>query len=169
MRGSKYIQSEMKDIFRSVKADLGADKEVLLSGTSCQISGLTNFLNREYPKLLCEDIVCHGVSSPMIWRDDLKWQEEKNSCKVVAADFRNKKDFGWKAHVESLLFANGKCVDSTIFTILFYGHSILRPCCYQCLYKDIVHPSNITIGDYWGIDIAVSGFNDEKGMSALMR
>lgn len=168
MRGSKYIQSEMRDVFSTVKGDLESGREVLFTGTSCQVAGLKGYIGKDYEKLLCVDIVCHGVPSPMVWKDYLKWQEEKNGSKVKAVDFRNKRDFGWKAHVETLFFENGKQVNSRVFTTLFYGHSILRPCCYKCPYKDVIHPGDITIADYWGIDKAVPGFNDDKGISLVL-
>lgn len=168
MRGSKYIQSDMRDVFKMVKIDLEDGKLVLFSGTSCQVAGLKGFLGRDYNGLLAVDIVCHGVPSPMVWKDYLKWQEQKNGSKVVRVDFRNKKDYGWKAHVESLFLENGKQVDSRVFTTMFYGHAILRPCCYQCPYKDIVHPGNITIADYWGIDKVAPEFNDNKGVSLVL-
>ena len=171
MRGSKYIQSEMRDIYSAVKSDLEIGRDVLFSGTSCHVAGLKGYLRQtetNYNKLFCVDLVCHGVPSPMVWRDYLEWQEKKIDSKVVNVDFRNKKDFGWKKHIETLFFENGDKVDSKVFTTLFYGHSILRPCCYQCPYKDIVHPGNITIADYWGIDKAAPGFNDDKGVSLVL-
>ena len=77
----------------------------------------------------------------------LRWQEHKNHGKVVKVDFRNKKDFGWKDHVETIWFDNGKNVSSPIFKNLFYGHMVLRPSCYECPYKSIMHPGDITIAD----------------------
>ena len=68
MRGSKYIQSRMGNTYKQVRADLEAGRNVLFSGTSCQIAGLQCFLGKEYEKLICVDIVCHGVPSPKIWR-----------------------------------------------------------------------------------------------------
>lgn len=59
-------------------------------------------------------------------------------------------------------------VDSEIFKKLFYGHNILRPSCYQCPYKSTVHPGDITIADYWGIDKAAPGFNDDMGVSLTL-
>ncbi len=168
MRGSKYVQSEMQDIFHSVKKDLIDGRQVLFSGTSCQIAGLLRYLEDDYSNLFCVDIVCHGVPSPLVWRDYLQWQEKKNNSKVIGVDFRNKIDFGWNDHVESLFFQNGQRKDYRYFTTLFYGHSILRPCCYKCPYKDIIHPGNITIADYWGIDQAAPGFNDNKGVSLVL-
>ena len=46
MRGSKYIQSKLGDTFRNVKEDLDVRRDVLFSGTSCQVSGLKNTLEK---------------------------------------------------------------------------------------------------------------------------
>lgn len=140
MRGSKYIQSDLNDTFNEVKADLSAGRKVLFSGTSCQVVGLHGFLGKDSNNLFCVDIVCHGVPSLKIWQEYLKWQEIKNDSKCVEVDFRNKRDYGWAAHVETLIFEkNGqrKQVNSEVFKKLFYGHSILRPCCYLCPYKSL--------------------------------
>lgn len=172
MRGSKYIQSALGDNFSSIKGDLENGRKVLFSGTSCQVSGLKSFLKKEYPNLFCLDIVCHGVPSSRVWHEYLKWQENKNKSKCIKVDFRNKKDYGWSAHVESLYFINSKGekkrTDSEIFKTIYYTHYTLRPCCYYCPYKSIMHPSDITIGDYWGIEKAAPGFNDNKGVSLVL-
>lgn len=168
MRGSKYIQSKMGDTYKQVEKDLIDGRVVLFSGTPCQVAGLKHYLREEYDNLLCVDIVCHGVPSPMVWERYLQWQEKKNKSKVNSADFRNKKDFGWREHIETLSFVNGKKTNSKVFTTLFYGHSILRPCCYECPYKSIIHPGDITIADYWGIEKAAPEFDDNKGVSLVL-
>lgn len=168
MRGSKYIQSKLGKTFRMVRADLEEGKNVLFSGTSCQVAGLKKFLGKDYKNLFCVDIVCHGVPSNKVWRAYLRWQERKRHSRVASVDFRNKKDFGWRDHVETLYFANGKSISSRIFTNLFYGHMILRPSCYECPYKSIVHPGDITIADYWGIEKAAPEFDDNRGVSLVL-
>lgn len=150
MRGSKYIQSKLGDTFKSVKTDLDAKKSVLFSGTSCQVAGLKKYIGKEYDNLFCVDIVCHRVPSKKIWEAYLCWQEQKMHSKVASVDFRNKKDFGWHDHVEILCFENGKSTSSRVFKELFYGHTVLRPSCYECPYKSVMHPGDITIADYWG-------------------
>lgn len=45
---------------------------------------------------------------------------------------------------------------------------ILRPSCYECLYKSVMHPSDITIADYWGIEKAAPEFDDNKGVSLVL-
>lgn len=168
MRGSKYIQSKLGDTFKSVKKDLNNGKKVLFSGTSCQVAGLKQYLGKEYDNLFCVDIVCHGVPSPLVWKKYLKWQEQRNKGKVIKVDFRNKKDFGWNSHVETIWLVNRKKVNSEIFKNLFYGHMILRPSCYECPFKSIMHPGDITIADYWGIEKAAPEFDDNKGVSLVL-
>ena len=171
MRGSKYVQSNMGDIFLQVQKDLKSERLVVFSGTSCQVDGLKAFLGKDYDKLFCIDIVCHGVPSPLVWKKYLEWQEKKHGT-CIAVDFRNKKDFGWAAHVESLVMKQKDKdtvkIDSSVFTKIFYEHSVLRPSCYHCPYKSIHHPGDITIADYWGIDEAAPGFNDNKGVSLVL-
>ncbi len=168
MRGSKYIQSKMGDNFKQIKIDLENDMWVLFSGTSCQVAGLRNFLGCEYDKLLCVDIVCHGVPSPLIWKEYIAWQEKRNKGKIIWVDFRNKKDFGWVEHIETLTLDNNKVINSKIYTKLFYGHDTLRPSCYECPYKNIMHPGDITIGDYWGIEKVCPKFVDNHGVSLVL-
>lgn len=165
MRGSKYIQSQMRDCFKQVKKDLDEGREVLFSGTSCQVAGLRCYLQKDYSNLLCIDIVCHGVPSSKVWHKYLDWISKGK--KVTEVDFRNKTDFGWEAHVETIKMGNEK-VDSEVFKTLFYGHNVLRPSCYECPYKSIHHPGDISIADYWGIDNAAPGFNDNKGVSLVL-
>lgn len=168
MRWSKYIQSDLQDTFMKVRTDLLANRSVLFSGTSCQIAGLKAYLGQDYDTLLCVDIVCHGVPSPKVWKEYLKWQEKRKHKKIVAADFRDKVKYGCKKYIETLYFEDDSSVSSDIFKNLFYGHTILRPCCYQCPYKSIQHPGNITIADYWGIEKAAPGFSDNKGGSLVL-
>lgn len=170
MRGSKYVQSKIGNTFKMAKDDLEKGREVLFSGTSCQIAGLKKFLQKNYKNLICLDIVCHGVPSPLVWKKYLEWQEKKYG-KCVTVDFRNKKDFGWADHVETMEFCRNKKikrVHSRIYTELFYGHTILRPVCYECPYKSIHHPGDITIADFWGIEEAIPGFSDNKGVSLVL-
>lgn len=168
MRGSKYIQSRMGDTYKNVEADLNAERKVLFSGSSCQIAGLKCYLKKDYDNLVCVDIVCHGVPSPKVWIKYLEEQRKRNGGDVASVDFRNKNRFGWRSHVESITFDTGYTVDSEIFKRLFYGHNVLRPSCYECPYKSIHHPGDITIADYWGIEKAAPEFDDNMGVSLVL-
>lgn len=168
MRGSKYVQSNIGDAYRQVKKDLKDGKMVMFTGTSCQIAGLQGFLRTEYSNLLLVDIVCHGVPSPLLLKKYIDWQSQKKGKDIVFFDFRNKKDFGWDHNVETLYFSDQSKLDSYVYTQMFYKHIFLRSSCFKCPYKQILHPGDITIADYWGIDKAAPGFNDNKGVSLVM-
>ena len=172
LRYSKYVQSDMGDIFAEVEKDLNAGTKVLFSGTSCQAAGLQSFLksrgNRHTDLLYCTDIICHGVPSPLIWSDYLNWESAKAGSEPEEVLCRNKKRYGWKSHVVSIRFKNGKKVNSLVFPRLFYGHRTIRPACYKCPYKSTHHPGDITIADFWADEKALPGFRDNKGVSLVL-
>ena len=63
LQGSKYVQSYVGDVYKTVKMKLNEGKKVLFTGTPCQIGGLLTYLHRDYDNLYTCDIVCHGVPS----------------------------------------------------------------------------------------------------------
>lgn len=168
-RGSKYVQSRMGDAYLQVKADLESGLSVLFSGTPCQIDGLLSFLQAarvDASRLTTLDILCHGVPSPRVWRDYLTYVSEGKS--VDSVDFRDKTRFGWRDHAETLVLDDGAPVSSRKYTTLFYGHNILRESCFACPYKTTRRVSDITIGDYWGIEKLDRAFDDDKGVSLVL-
>ncbi len=88
LKGSKYVQSRIGNVYSEIRRFLMDGKKVLFSGTACQVAGLKNYLKRDYENLLCVDLICHGVSSPKVWERYLK--ELKPGCKIVEMSFRNK-------------------------------------------------------------------------------
>ena len=51
-RGSKYVQSRIGETFSQAEEFLKQGREVLFTGTPCQIAGLRRFLGKEYDNLL---------------------------------------------------------------------------------------------------------------------
>lgn len=70
-QGSKYVQSRIGDSYQKCKKYLDEKREVLFTGTPCQIAGLKHYLGRGYDNLLTVEVMCHGVPSPRVWRDYL--------------------------------------------------------------------------------------------------
>ena len=107
-RGSKYVQSDLTGVFRTVKEDLRQGRTVLFSGTPCQTSGLNSYVGERLRKnLLLIDIVCHGTPGPNLWRDFLVYLEKKQGDEIRVVNFRDKELYGWKAHKESFIFKMG--------------------------------------------------------------
>lgn len=61
LRGSKYVQSQIGEVYRFVKKEVIDGKFVLFIGTPCQISGLKNYLGKYYANLVTIDLICHGT------------------------------------------------------------------------------------------------------------
>ena len=171
LRGSKYVQSQLDNTFQNVRADLLQKREVLFSGTPCQIAGLRSFLMMsqvDMSRLLLCDLVCHGVPSPMVWRDYLAWREQKMRKKIKRAVFRDSKRFGWHSHVETLSFDDGSILSDTFYATLFYQHVMLRPSCHGCAYTMPQRCADVTMADFWGIERAHPDFADNIGVSLAL-
>lgn len=164
--GSKYSQSNLHNIFSKIKEHLNEKKLVLFSGTPCQVSGLKSYLKKDYINLYTVDIICHGVPSPKIYQ---KYLKEKFS-NIQDINFRDKSN-GWKNYNMKIIMKNNTyCLNhsSDSYFKLFLSDTILRKSCYNCSFKGNNRCSDITLGDYWGIDKIHPEINDDKGISAVI-
>lgn len=170
IRGSKYIQAKPGDSFVKVKEDLNNGLRVLFSGTACYINALNKFLGKAYDNLICVDVICHGVASPLVWEKYVCREEQLAGSKIVDADFRSKEK-GWTNFGLKRIFDNENKELSTInsdpFLLLYLRNLILRPSCYSCQAKTL-KLSDITIGDFWGIEKVIPEYGDDKGVSAVL-
>lgn len=166
-RGSKYVQSRIGACYKQVKAFLEGDYWVLFSGTSCQVAGLKEFLSKDYEKLITVDVICHGAPAPKAWRDYLN---EMNSG-VLSVSFRSKIE-GWTNFHVRIGRKDGTFSDQVFhndaFMRGFLSNLYLRPSCASCKFKSGRCQSDITLGDYWGVENVHPGLSDDKGISAVM-
>lgn len=171
LRGSKYVQSSVGDTFGQVKEDLENKTWVYYSGTPCQIAGLRNYLGKEYDNLICQDIICHGVPSPKVWKMYIDACGRRNGAAVIKADFRNKSG-GWTGYRMMLKFQNGKEYkvrhDKNLYMKLFLKNVILRSTCYSCHYKEDRRISDIALADFWGVQKIFPQLFDDKGISLIL-
>ena len=166
-RGSKYIQSEMRNCFKQIKTDLKNGFPILFSGTGCQVAGLYNFLEGiDTSKLYTVDIICHGTPSPRLWHEYLEWMKHKYGNDISEVNFRDKR-YGWKAHLETVRIGDILHTTSN-YRVLFLKNAFLRPSCYECPFSSLKRRSDITIGDAWGIEETHSLLNDNKGCSIVL-
>lgn len=169
--GSKYVQSAIGATFREAKRKLRAGKKVLFSGTPCQIHGLKLFLGKEYENLFTVDIVCHGVPSPAVLKRYIQEMEAKYHGEIRAVRFRAK-TFGWKQYSLSLEFSDGTTFeqphDESVYIKGFLSNLYLRPSCYQCVNREGNYFSDLTLADYWGVEIQDADMDDDKGTSLVL-
>jgi len=172
-RGSKYVQSDLNQVFSQIGKDIKNDRTVLFTGTTCQVAGLNSYLAQSkinIDKLVTIDIICHGVPSPRVFSDFIAYCEHKNKSKITQYYFRSKVN-GW-GHTEEAVYENGKHDYNSLLSQthkeLFYSDLCLRPACHKCKYTNFDRPSDFTIADYWGIENCLPEFKDTLGVSAII-
>lgn len=170
LRGSKYVQSSIGNIYRQVKNDLESNKQVLFTGTPCQIEGLRSYLKKEYINLVTMDFICHGVPSPLVWKKYLEEMKKSKQENIKNIYFRNK-DIGWKVFSLKIIFDEKIYINdlsNDLFMKGFLQDVYLRPSCYSCKFKKINRISDITVADFWGIKKVLPKMDDDKGTSLIV-
>lgn len=174
LRGAKYSQSELGNIFFSIKKLLEDEKMVLFSGTSCQCEGLKAFLKKDYKNLITADLICHGVPSPEVWQKYIDYRSNKENDGIRPKKINMRcKNSGWSNYGYSteFVYENGKRTlvlnSSDLFMKAFVGNICLRESCSDCKVKRINRVTDFTLGDYWGIWNQYPEFDDNRGISAV--
>lgn len=171
-RGSKYVQSKIGDTYKRAKKYLDEGRMVLFTGTPCQIGGLYASLNKKYENLITQDIICHGVPAPKVWRRYLKYQlKSHQSDNTKEVRFRNK-DNGWLKYSMKIDFDNGKEYKMPFvkdkYMNAFLSELCLRDSCYECSFKSMERQSDITLADFWGVNEIMPEMFDDKGTSLVV-
>lgn len=170
MRDSKYVQSDLTDVFAQILADLKNGTPVLFTGTPCQCAGLRAFLKRDYKQCFIVEIFCHSAPSPKIFADHLRTLEKKHKSKAVAYTSRNKR-YGWTRH-DCITFQNGTSDDSSMLSQMYYElfnrKLIARDSCYVCPFAGKMRCADLSIGDFWGYREASLSFKNKQGISILL-
>ena len=169
-RNSKYVQSRIGDSFKEAKSFLQKDRWVCFSGTPCQIEGLLKYLKKPYKKLVLVDVVCHGISSPLVWNKYLEYQrvEEHRPDNIRFRD----KFYGYKYSTMSII-RNGKNVyhaGAQMDPMLraFFSDMSDRPICYECPFKKRYRVSDMTIWDCFSVYDFDKSMDDDKGTTRVL-
>lgn len=189
MRGSKYVQSDLRDSFREAKSLLDQGVPVLFSGVPCQIAGLYAYLGGDRENLLTCDLVCHGVPSPKVFDGFVRQVESAYQAKLKSLTFKDKSK-GWSAPHLTAGFdrpwtpapkgflrlrrkeqpeAWSELLNNTTYGRGFGMQLFLRPSCGQCEHTHAARPADFTLADYWGLDPKLKLSTDrEQGVSMVL-
>lgn len=161
LRGSKYIQARVGDIFKQVKQDLIEGRKVLFTGTACQVNGIYFYLQKDYPNFFTIDVICHGVPTPKYWEKYLNEKEVHN------VNFRSKEK-GWDYYTYGMKLNDEyiPCSENKYMSLYVKDYP-LRPACYECICKQN-KKSDITLGDFWGVWDWHPEMTDDKGTSVVI-
>lgn len=166
LRGSKYVQSLIGNIYRDVLCELRNKRLVLFSGTPCQVSTLIKIAGNKRENLVTCDILCHGVPSPLVWQDYLKTLSKSPS----AIYFRDKAD-GWHSPKVCIQIGDDQIVSESHatndYSQMYFKHLSLRPSCARCPFACIERVGDFSMGDFWGIEKTDAIIDDNKGVSLV--
>ncbi|MBE6797079.1 MAG: 4Fe-4S dicluster domain-containing protein [Ruminococcaceae bacterium] len=168
LRNSKYVQSELRDTFNTIKNQLEKGIKVCFSGTPCQVEGLSAFLKKDYENLISVDVVCHGIGSPLIWRKYLELQNGK----LPAHIYFRWKHYGYKYSTMSFLNEGKETyfagVESDPMLRAYFTNNCDRKTCYNCAFKKRYRVADITIWDCFQPKIFDKSFDDDKGTTSVL-
>lgn len=182
LKGSKYVHSDPGRVYCDVLSQLRAGRQVLFSGTPCQVAGLRGYLQKDYENLFAVDIICHGVPSQQFFRDYLAHEEKRLDAEIVDFRFRDKQQ-GWKLHgCMTIQNKDGSRTpvyfepEESSYYQMFLNSYTYRENCYSCPYAGANRPGDVTIGDFWNIDLVHpqmlrengGSFDEKQGISCLI-
>lgn len=170
LRMSKYVQSEVANVYKIIKQKLKESKKVIFFGTPCQVDAVKRVVGTKYQKLLITvDLICHGVPSPKYLREHLS-SFEQNLFNVSTYAFRDNNKYSFQVYLKN---GEKKVIEypKDNYLYAFMKNVLDRESCHRCKYSSIYRVADITLGDFWGIkDLKTEGvtLEKEKGINAVL-
>lgn len=167
IKRTKYVQSDLKGIYKKIQQQLKQGQWVLFCGTPCQAQALRLFLDQSYERLILMDLVCYGVPSPGIWQKYVRHLERRYGGAMTDFSFRDKRNRD-NGHMRSFIINDHEYADSLFadaYCKMFFGNCILRPSCHECQFCTVERNSDFTTGDFWGIEHVRPDMDDGMGTS----
>ncbi len=170
LQKTKYVQSDIRHCYKSIKQHVRAGRLVLFSGTPCQCQAVRQYMGGENEKLLLADLVCYGVPSPGIWRKYRRELEKRHQGRITEFCFRDKRRKNNGRTISARI--GGKeyiCpMEKNQFCRLYFKNFTLRPSCFSCRFCTTDRESDLTMGDFWGIEKVRPEYEDGMGTSLLI-
>lgn len=163
LHSSKYVQSDLTGVYHEIGRLLASDQYVLFSGTPCQAAAVRKLYGHQ-EHLFVLDIVCNGVASPLVFERYLEELSRNSESVPVAYNFRNKRYE--KARGMACEFRNGMVLErlhaQDRFCKMYMSYMLSRPACYQCAFTTPNRDSDITLGDFHGLNEVDPTFSEEN-------
>lgn len=159
-RGSRYVKSSLKGVYRKIRKCIQDGRRVLFIGLPCQVAALKNYVGEQLQEhLTTVDLICHGTPSVKLLKryleekgHDLQW--------LPRLEFRKKNHFALRTNSNLL----EKGVQDN-YTFAFLRALTYTENCYSCPYAAQQRAADITLGDSWGSTLTEE---IEKGISLIL-
>ena len=159
IQGSKYAQSDIVGALPQIKEDLKKGLKVLFLGTPCQIAAIRKTIKGNLTtNLFLVDILCYGVPSNKLLKDYLVDERHLNLHDITNVTFRDEEQYVLKVFNNDriILEASSRWAkdnsDNDLYLNMFTYRHGFRPSCFTCRYHSRERISDLTIGDFWGLN-----------------
>lgn len=170
MMGSKYVQSDIRGCYLKIKSILNNGNKVLFSGTPCQARSMLQYIGNN-PNFYTMTVICHGVTSPMMWKKHIDEIEAKHG-RISDFKFRDK-TIGWRDTCNQVQLISNKAILKILSVDAFYQKAFIKSLlvkerCLSCVYKGKNIETDMILGDFWGLPSHYSAMDDDKGLSCVL-
>ena len=174
-RRSKYSQSRINNCYNEAINFLNNGKNVLFSGTPCQISALLNIIPDEKlkEKLFTVEVVCEGFPSPILLEKYEEVLVKRYHAPIRKLDYRYKDGNRWDFQVMRIELENDRAIKCdrwfSPFWIFWARRLMSRPSCESCVFRTPNRVADITLGDLWGVHLYCPElYDDNKGATLVV-
>jgi len=176
---SKYVQSELGDVFPQIKSFLSANKKMVFVGTPCQVESLKKYLgNKNDDNLLLIDFLCHGVPSQQMFDRFISNEESKKNIKIRTFSFRSKSHGNPHSFAYTYFKKGSKRLHKrtgNFYEFPYYqaylSYTLFMESCYHCPFSQEKRPGDLTLADGWMAETLNSKFSTwgrGKGVSEIL-
>lgn len=152
LRGSKYLQADPALCYREALGHLRKGRQVLFSGTPCQVRAMRARCGKKYANLLLVDVACYGVPSRLLLRSMLR-EQELSGGPVERYIFRDKR-LAWRSSQSRVVFKDGSekllPYENNLFLKGYLTGCVLNESCYTCNLPLADRSGDLSLGDFWG-------------------
>lgn len=159
LKGSKYVESDIKTALRGAVKAIRDGRETLFIGLPCYVAALYAVLGRDYDNLITVDLICHGKPPQRLFTHWVAYLQRKMRCKIHNYWFRTKRECGWndaRTYQHYIQTDDGRILlipkKMNWYVRYFLGGSSFMEGCYHCPFAKIPRVGDITLGDFWGIE-----------------
>ena len=154
--GSKYVFAPIAPIMPEIIEQVKTGRPVLVTVSPCQAAAVKKRCGNA-DNLLITDFVCHGAPEPKFWQKYISELEGQYKSPVKSVNFRKKQNGAvWRDYKIQIEFENGQILcqrpQQNPYMAAFLKNASLRKACGICRAKGENRESDITLGDFWGVN-----------------
>lgn len=157
LKNSKYVYSDMRNIYNKIRKVLVNGSVVLFIGTPCQCAGVKNFIPESMQtNLFLVDLICHGMCPSEYLVEHIKSIENEKNTKAEHISFRDPDTYTYTytftlRNSKNKKFYQKKVLEDDVYQIGYHKKVIYNENCYNCIYARAERCTDMTIGDFSGL------------------